>query len=70
MRNIGSWRIADAAVLQPGDRYNIAYRFYLDLSQLPRPFQIGLDAQSDWKIEAQANTRPVLVGSAPPLPAP
>ena len=70
VRNIGSWRIADAAVLQPGDRYNIAFRFYLDLSQLPRPFQIGLDAQSDWKIEAQANTRPVLVGSAPPLPAP
>ena len=60
VRNIGSWRIADAAVLQPGDRYNIAFRFYLDLSQLPRPFQIGLDAQSDWKIEASANARPVL----------
>ena len=70
VRNIGSWRIADAAVLQPGDRYNIAFRFYLDLSQLPRPFQIGLDAQSDWKIEAQANTRPVPAASAQPLPAP
>ena len=71
VRNIGSWRIADGSVLQPGDRYNIAFRFYLDLSQLPRPFQIGLDAQSDWKIEAQANARPVQAGySTQPLPAP
>jgi len=70
VRNIGSWRIADSSLLQPDERYNIAFRFYLDLSQLPRPFQIGLDAQSDWKIEAQANTRPVPAASAQPLPAP
>lgn len=70
VRNIGSWRIADSNVLQPGERYSVDFRFYLDLSQLPRPFQIGLDAQSDWKIEAQANARPVQVGSTQPLPAP
>jgi hypothetical protein len=70
VRNIGSWRIADGALLNSGERYNIDFRFFLDLSQLPRPFQIGLDAQSDWKIQAQANTRPVQTGSIPPLPAP
>jgi hypothetical protein len=71
VRNIGSWRIADSTALQAGERYNIEFRFFLDLSQLPRPFQIGLDAQSDWKIEVQANARPVQTGaSAQPLPAP
>ncbi len=65
VRNIGSWRIADAALLSPGERYNINFKFYLDLSQLPKPFQIGLDAQSDWKIEAAANARPVAVTPTP-----
>ena len=67
VRNIGSWRIADSSAVGNGERYNINFRFYLDLSQLPRPFQIGLDAQSDWKIEADANTRPV-TGAALPAP--
>lgn len=67
VRNIGSWRIADSSAVGNSERYNINFRFYLDLSQLPRPFQIGLDAQSDWKIEADANTRPV-TGAALPAP--
>lgn len=70
VRNIGSWRIADSAALIPGEHYNINFRFYLDLSQLPRPFQIGLDAQSDWKIEASATARPVISATATAAPAP
>ena len=56
--NIGRWRIAEASELEPGERYNIEYRFYLNLSQLPRPFQIGVNAQSEWNIDASANVRP------------
>ena len=56
--NIGRWRIAEASELEQGERYNIEYRFYLNLSQLPRPFQIGVNAQSEWNIDASANVRP------------
>ena len=56
--NIGRWRIAEASELEPGERYNIEYRFYLNLSQLPRPFQIGVNAQSEWNIDVSANVRP------------
>lgn len=45
-------RIAEAAQLVPGQRYQLDARFRLDLSQLPRPFQINISSQSDWKIEA------------------
>lgn len=56
--NIGRWRIAEASELDPSERYNIEYRFYLNLSQLPRPFQIGVNAQSEWNIDVSANVRP------------
>lgn len=45
-------RVADAAQLVPGQTYQVEARFRLDLSQLPRPFQINVSSQSDWKIEA------------------
>ena len=60
--NIGRWRIAEATELEPGERYNIEYRFYLNLSQLPRPFQIGVNAQSEWNIDVSANVRPTTGG--------
>ncbi|MGC9184262.1 MAG: DUF4390 domain-containing protein [Thiomonas sp.] len=45
-------RVAEAAQLVPGQSYQLDARFRLDLSQLPRPFQINISSQSDWKIEA------------------
>jgi hypothetical protein len=54
------WRIADAAELEPQGTYNIDFRFRLDVSQLPRPFQIGAVGQSEWTIVAVRNQRLVL----------
>lgn len=46
-------RVAEASQLVPGQTYQVDGRFRLDLSQLPRPFQINVSSQSDWKIEAR-----------------
>lgn len=45
-------RVAEAAQLVTGQTYQLDARFRLDLSQLPRPFQLNVSSQSDWKIEA------------------
>ncbi|WP_298293805.1 DUF4390 domain-containing protein [Thiomonas sp.] len=45
-------RVAEASQLVPGRTYELDARFRLDLSQLPRPFQLNVSSQSDWKIEA------------------
>lgn len=50
MRRLAGWKIAEAQKLQPGTRYTIDYRFWLDVQQLPRPFQFGAGAQGDWNL--------------------
>ena len=39
------------------ERYNVDFRFRLDVSQLPRPFQIGAVGQDDWNISVMRNQR-------------
>jgi hypothetical protein len=58
VRRIARWKIADLADVDAEARHNIDYRFKLDLSQLPRPLQIGVVGQSDWNISAGRNVRP------------
>lgn len=60
IQRLSHWKIADAADLEPDARYNVDFRFRLDVSQLPRPFQIGAVGHSDWSINAQRNVRLVL----------
>jgi hypothetical protein len=54
------WRSADAGDLDPESAHNIDFRFRLDMSQLPRPFQIGAVGQAEWVILAVRNQRIVL----------
>ncbi len=48
------WKIAELAELEPDQRYLVDFRFRLDTSQLPRPFQIGTLFESEWNISASA----------------
>ena len=50
VRRISHWKIADAQDLEADARYSVIFRFRLDVSQLPRPFQIGAMGQSDWNV--------------------
>jgi hypothetical protein len=54
VQRISGWKIADLAQIDPEGTYRVDFRFSLDLSQLPRPFQIGAFGQSDWKVSASA----------------
>jgi hypothetical protein len=55
LQRISAWKIADAVQIDPEANYKVDFRFSLDLTQLPRPFQIGAFGQSDWNISAFAS---------------
>ena len=54
VQRISGWKIVDTAQIDPDGTYRVDFRFSLDVSQLPRPFQIGAFGQSDWKVSASA----------------
>lgn len=60
VRRISGWRIADLSDIDPGARHRVEFRFRLDVSQLPRPLQIGALGQSDWALSTAASQRLVL----------
>ncbi|MBA4326778.1 MAG: DUF4390 domain-containing protein [Polaromonas sp.] len=53
IQRISRWRIADAAEIDATSTHKVEFRFRLDLSQLPRPFQIGVAGQRDWAISVE-----------------
>jgi len=57
VQRISHWKIAEAGSVDPDQRYNVDFRFRLDVSQLPRPFQIGAVGHADWNITAMRNQR-------------
>lgn len=57
IQRLARWKIADAADVAPDVNHRLEFSFRLDLSQLPRPFQIGVAGQSDWTISAQLQER-------------
>ena len=56
IKRVSRWKIADVSDLDSGVKYKVDFNFRLDLSQLPRPFQIGALGQSDWDLAANTST--------------
>jgi hypothetical protein len=47
------WRIADLADVDPGEKHYVEFSYRLDSSQLPRPMQLDLAAQADWRLSVE-----------------
>ena len=54
VKRFSNWKIADSGDIDAAQKHSVEFRFRLDLSQLPRPFQIGVLGQADWNILATA----------------
>jgi hypothetical protein len=52
IKRVSRWKVADFGDLDPAVKYKLEFRFRLDLTQLPRPFQIGALGQSEWDISS------------------
>jgi hypothetical protein len=55
VQQVARWKVADSADIRSGNEHNLVFSFKLDLSQLPRPFQIGVAGQRDWTIAIDSN---------------
>jgi Domain of unknown function (DUF4390) len=55
-QRIHNWRLVDFAEVSDGQHW-MALRYRLDMSQLPKPLQIGLLGQEDWRIAALIKQR-------------
>lgn len=57
VKRIGRLRLGDAAEIGDEPTHQVVFRFRLDTSQLPRPFQIGVVGQADWNIVAERSAK-------------
>jgi hypothetical protein len=63
------WRVADTASLRDGSDERLEFSFRLDLTLLPRPFQIGMANESDWTIELKHRINVPAHADPEPTPA-
>ena len=50
--SIGGWRVMDNGQLDPSKSYIAALRMTLDLSKLPKPFQVNALNNRDWNVSS------------------
>ena len=53
LSRVRSWTIAEKGQLKAGERYEAAFRFRLDTSQLPKPFQLNVITSRDWTLASE-----------------
>ena len=54
---VSRWRLADRNTLEDDERHHVEFSFRLDLSLLPRPFQIGVANEAEWRVELAQRLR-------------
>ena len=57
LERIARWKIAEEGVIDEGQSYLVNFQFRLDMSQLPRPLQIGAVGGSSWNIALARGAR-------------
>lgn len=57
IRRQAGWKLSEASDVEPDARQYVVYRFRLDMSQLPRPFQIAAGNQAGWNIGVSRTLR-------------
>lgn len=53
IRNIRSWPVGERGALRPGETYQTAVRMRLDVTQLPKPFQVAAFNSRDWNLASE-----------------
>lgn len=57
IQRVSRWKIAEPGVLDDDSDYTVRFEFRLDLSQLPRPLQIGAVGGSSWNVALSRSVR-------------
>ncbi len=51
------WKVAETGHIEEGSRHYLEFEFRLDVNLLPRPMQIGVGGQPDWRLAVQRSQR-------------
>nr|WP_296226737.1 DUF4390 domain-containing protein [Ralstonia sp. UBA689] len=74
MQHVRGWRVFDQRAVKPGETAQAEVRMRLDVTQLPKPFQINALNTRDWNLTSDWKRFGFLVpnevGATPPPPAP
>ncbi|SOZ36687.1 DUF4390 domain-containing protein [Cupriavidus neocaledonicus] len=73
IQRVRGWRVFERNAVKPGETYSAEVRMRLDLSQLPKPFQINAVNTRDWNLASDWRRFTYTVPtdlSAPPAPPP
>ncbi|HJS03001.1 MAG TPA: DUF4390 domain-containing protein [Variovorax sp.] len=57
VRRVARLRLGDISEIGDEGPHPVSFRFRLDTSQLPRPFQIGVVGLADWNISVERSAR-------------
>ena len=60
--SIGGWRVIDNGQLDPNKAYTASLRMVLDLSKLPKPFQVNALNNRDWNVSSDWLRVPLSAG--------
>ncbi len=47
------WKLAEADQVEPGDKCYVEFSYRLDNAQLPKPMQLDLGVQPDWRLQVE-----------------
>ena len=74
IQRVHGWRVFDRGAVKPGESYHAEVRMKLDLSQLPKPFQINAVNTREWNLASDWRrfiyTVPTDLNAPPPAPPP
>ena len=62
--SIGGWRVIDNSQLDPSKAYNASLHMALDLSKLPKPFQVNALNSRDWNVSSDWFRMPFSTGGS------
>ena len=57
IRRTVNWKLADLSDIEIDNKLTLSFKFRLDVSQLPRPFQMMAGSQAEWNLSAQKMMR-------------
>jgi len=74
IQQVRGWRVFERSQVRPGETYHAETRMRLDLSQLPKPFQINAVNTREWNLSSEWRrfnyTVPTNLDTPQPPPAP
>lgn len=50
LKSVRQWKVIERGMLRPGDEYEAQVRMRLDVSQLPKPFQVNAITSREWSL--------------------